>query len=478
MKKCLIINCAQAGISGDLFLSALSEIISIQKMQEFLDSLKEKLKIQSSNKMELKSKISFGLKGTNLILDFNKQVNEVHINLGDLKVVQYSPDQATTDPKVLKEKNEHSSHHLSPSDIRSQLDSIGNEMLLSASAQQFARQSFDLIMQAEASVHHIPIEKVHLHEIGALDTLIDLLGVSFGLDKLGVFEPESKIKIYAQPIAVGGGTVQISHGQVSVPAPATLEILKKTKLHFIYGPENRELATPTGVALLGSLALMGLLQQREPKEQFGVEKIGVGVGNLTLENRANVLQIIQASIKKPQETVGDAGLLALNSKYADLLHPIYELETNVDDVRGEILGNIFSLLLDAGALDVSILNTITKKNRPGYLIRVLCNKEDIDSLTEILLRETGTLGIRVGKSQRICLHRKILDYPLQIGEFTTSIPVKCSLDVSGQFLNYKIEFSDLEKLAKKLDIAILKLENLVRNQIQIDKIQQIAAEIR
>jgi uncharacterized protein (TIGR00299 family) protein len=281
--------------------------------------------------------------------------------------------------------------------------------------------------EAEASVHgQSDLEKLHFHEVGQSDALADVIGSSAAIHSLGCDS------IYCTPISVGSGTIECAHGTLPVPAPATLEILRKGKLYFRGGGANKELLTPTGAAILSHFA--------KPVETFPQGKaiaIGYGAGDADLQG-PNVLQ----------------GVLIEPDSY--LIPDIIEvLETNADDVSGEVLGNLFEELLSMGARDVAIIPATMKKGRPAHIIKVIAKPEDSAKLARKIIVETGSLGVRVMPARhRLMAARNIerIRIELEGQEFETA--VKVARDSEGVLLNISAEFEDCKKIAKISGIPV------------------------
>jgi uncharacterized protein (TIGR00299 family) protein len=246
---------------------------------------------------------------------------------------------------------------------------------LTASQRKLAQRIFRRLAEAEAHVHGSTIEKVHFHEVGAVDSIADIVGSAIGFDLLGIDQ------VVCSPIPPGSGHIKIAHGRVSVPAPATAELL--TGVPLATSPIEAELTTPTGAALVAALA-----------ESFGavpamsITAIGYGAGSKDFEQQANVLRLLVGETQSPlvEET-------------------IWTLETNLDDLSGEIVAHCTSQLMEAGALDVYTTAIQMKKNRPAVKVTVLCDEAQISALEEILFRETSALGIRRWRSERHKLPR-------------------------------------------------------------------------
>jgi uncharacterized protein (TIGR00299 family) protein len=239
-----------------------------------------------------------------------------------------------------------------------------------------ARRIFTRLAEAEAKVHGTSMEKVHFHEVGAADSIGDIVGAAVGFDLLGVD------RIVASPVPTGTGKIKIAHGLLSVPAPATAELLSGIPLAESSVPH--ELTTPTGAAILATL-----VESFGPVPSMKIARIGYGAGQRDLEEQPNVLRLL----------VGETALVG----NAD---SVWVLETNLDNISGELVGYTISRLWDAGALDVYTTAIQMKKNRPGVKLTILCHASEIDALETILFVETTTLGVRRWPASRHILERR------------------------------------------------------------------------
>jgi len=281
--------------------------------------------------------------------------------------------------------------------------------------------------EAEASVHGQPdLEKLHFHEVGQSDALADVIGSSAAIHALNCDS------VYCTPINVGSGTIECAHGTLPVPAPATLELLRKGKLYFRGGSEKKELLTPTGAAILSHFA-----RPVETFPQGRVISIGYGAGDADLAG-PNVLQGVLSEL--------DSGLIS------DMIEV---LETNADDVSGEVLGNLFEELLAMGARDVAIIPATMKKGRPAHIIKVIAKPEDSAKLARKIITETGSLGVRVIPTRhRLMASRKIEMIKLEIGGQIYETAVKIARDSEGVLLNISAEFEDCKKIAKTSGVPV------------------------
>lgn len=261
---------------------------------------------------------------------------------------------------------------------------------LSENVKRRALSVFKRIGEAEAKIHGVPLETIHFHEVGAVDSIVDIVGTCIALELLGVDE------VQASPVPLGSGFVETAHGKFPVPAPATLELLKGVPTQPT--EITKELTTPTGAALLAEFAttFSNIPAMR-------VEKIGYGAGNRDLEKTPNVLRAI----------LGHAG--------SDDHDVVSVIETNIDDMNPEFFGDVMEQVLAAGALDVFWTPVQMKKNRPGTLVTVLCEPSLSDRLAELLLRHTTSFGVRIHQTQRRKLARKIVTVSTRYGEIECKI---------------------------------------------------------
>jgi uncharacterized protein (TIGR00299 family) protein len=255
-------------------------------------------------------------------------------------------------------------------------EKIEASSVLTPPQKDLAKRIFTCIGEAEAKVHGTTIRKVHFHEVGAVDSIADIVGCAVGLALLGVD------RIVCSPVPTGTGHIEIEHGRVSVPAPATAEILKGVPLAASIVPF--ELTTPTGAAIVKTVA-----DDFGPLPAMTMETIGWGAGDRDLKEQPNVLRLI----------VGQAS----GAPTSDV---VWVLETNLDDISGEIIGHTTAKLFEAGALDVYTTSIQMKKNRPGVLLSVLASADLIAKIEKIIFRETSTLGIRRWQASRHKLDRR------------------------------------------------------------------------
>ncbi|MHA1974192.1 MAG: nickel pincer cofactor biosynthesis protein LarC [Candidatus Hodarchaeales archaeon] len=328
-----------------------------------------------------------------------------------------------------------------PQEMLTKIEDIGGKLGLTKYAIDIAKRALKYIILAEQNVHGFDSsEKVHFHELSTTDTIFDILGAVYLLENLDL----AKMKKYIFPIAVGSGTINISHGEVTVPAPATLEIIQEAGLTIQGSNIQGELLTPTGAAVIA--ALKPELITELPI--MSIKNIGRSFGTREYKDSNAFFQII---IANPP--------LTLRKEY------ITVLETNVDDVNGESLGYLFDVLYEKNmVLDLSLIHTITKKNRPGILIRAIVDPQKTQEVTTILINELGTLGVRVLHGYRHIVPRRSETKTIDIQGHDENIRVKKSY-LGEKLVQRKIEFEDLKQLAKQKNISLRQARDLVLTKL-------------
>ena len=399
----LVIDPQVAGVSGDMILSCLvdlgasrEKIISGIKSFKFTESHIDNISFVDT--------IKNGIRSTSLDLDIEESYTCSAIDMQQAVI------------------NTTKSLHLSP---------------MSTS---FAKSCIEKLISAEAKVHGLDITKVHLHETASIDTLIDIVGTAIALDDLDLFNDT----ILCMPVCIGNGTFEFSHGTMSNPSSAVLEIFKGSGMYIQGSNISAELATPTGAAIISSIA-----KPIRYYPQLQVISVGYGAGQRDHKTFANVLKMVR----------GNSDSSTYNN-----YESVTVLETNVDDVSGEILGNLVDHLMSNGAHDVSMYNGITKKSRSTTLISIVCDHNTADALIDILISDTGTLGVRISSVDRIVVPRTIHTKKITLYNQTFTIHYKRS-SFKGR-KSSKIEFDDLLYISNKLDKSIKDIEYQVRKEIE------------
>ncbi|MGE0132370.1 MAG: nickel pincer cofactor biosynthesis protein LarC [Blastocatellales bacterium] len=309
---------------------------------------------------------------------------------------------------------------------------------LSETVKQRAQAIFQRIGEAESKIHGIPIETVHFHEVGAIDSIVDIVGACVAFEALKIE------RIISSPLHVGSGTFKCAHGTYPVPGPATAELLKGVPAYSkdIEG----ELVTPTGAAIISTLA-----ESYGQMPMMKIEKIGYGAGARDYPKFPNTLRAIIGELEEDADQTPTT---------------VTVIEANIDDLNAQVFGYLMEMVLAAGALDIFYTPAQMKKNRPGVLLTLLCKPEDRERMTEIIFRETTTLGVRYRNEQREILRREFVAVETEYGP----IRIKVSRARDGRVINASPEFEDCRAAAERhqaalrdVQTAALKAgENLVR----------------
>jgi pyridinium-3,5-bisthiocarboxylic acid mononucleotide nickel chelatase len=280
---------------------------------------------------------------------------------------------------------------------------------------------FRKLGEAEASVHDLPLEKIHFHEVGAVDAIVDIVGACIGFESLGIQ------KFACSALNVGGGTAKMAHGVLPVPAPATAKLLQG-KPTYSNGVQ-RELVTPTGAAIVSTLC-----DSFGPQPAMSVSAIGYGAGSADLEGQPNVVRIM----------IGEAGKMVPGFD-----EEISVIEANLDDMNPQIYGYLQERALATGALDIYTTPVQMKKNRPGTLLTILCKPSDTNTLMSMIFAETTSLGVRTYRAQRRILPRESVSVHTQYGD----VRIKLSR-VNGHIQHVAPEFEDCRKLAVENNVPL------------------------
>lgn len=365
-----------SGASGDMILGALIDAgLSLKTLREAL----EKLRVPGLH-LKTRKVLRAGIAGTQVLVE-RKNERRTHRNLKEMLSII---DRSRLDPEV-KEKS---------------------------------RAVFQRIADAEAKIHHVPMEEVHFHELGGLDSIVDIVGSVTGLRQLEVDE------VWVSRVNVGGGFVKCEHGVLPVPAPATLSLMKGKPI-YSSGIE-KELLTPTGAAVLTTLG-----------SKFGemppikVEKIGYGAGRDELPHPNLLRLMIGSSLKDSRE------------------EKVSVIETNIDDMNPQFFDHIMEKLLKIGVLDVFLVPVIMKKNRPGILLTVISSLEKRDLVTKFILKETTTLGMRWREEERVRAEREVLTLHTPYGKVRFKIAYW-----EGEKVNLSPEYEDCKRIALKQGIPL------------------------
>ncbi len=420
--KFLYIDMTNSGISGDMLLASLLGLVPDSDV--ILNELKE-LKHYLSGV----SKLDIGL--------ITSRYSEIQLN--KLKIdIKETKDRRTA--KTLKNS----------------LNEFLTSQKVTDSAKNYANKVLNSLIQAEGEVHGEVNENIHLHELSSVDTLIDILGVAIVLDKIGGFE--ENFKVFCSEIPLGSGTINTAHGLLPVPAPATAKILEKSALIIRGGPIDSELVTPTGAALLVNLNPKFL----EFPPEMKLIKLIYSTGQKNFKNFLNILRLFYGERKE----LGTSAESHIFDKY---LEQVTVLETDVDDVTGEVLGNFIEKFQKEKILDLQIFPGLTKKNRPSYIIRILCYPRYKFEIIEKIILELGTLGVRFNTIKRVCIDRKIEKQIIEINGKNFELNFKISYiesEKGRKIVNIKPEYEDLKRISELSGLTIKKLQAIAKSQVK------------
>lgn len=319
----------------------------------------------------------------------------------------------------------HGHHH--PHRSLKEIVGLIDRSALSSEAKNRASRLFGRLAEAEAAIHQMPVEKVHLHEVGALDSIIDIVGAVHGLDWLNVET------IVASPLNVGSGTVRCAHGEFPVPAPATAKLLEGVPIYS--SGVQAELVTPTGAVLVSDFA-----SSYGPLPPMRVGQIGYGAGDRDLEGSPNVLRLIIG------ESSDGAGL-----------SQVLVMECEIDDMNPELFGVLMSRLYEGGALEVFYVPVQMKKNRPGTLVTIIAQPDKRESLSDIVFCESTTIGLRFHEMTRECLERSSTTVETGVGAVRVKVARR-----GGRVVNVAPEFEDCSLLATEHGLPVKEVQALAQ----------------
>ncbi len=354
------------------------------------------------------------------------------------------------DPAETHAHGDAAGHHSPPHIHRSLNDvlEIISQADLSSRARALAVRIFTILAEAEAKAHGVPLDRVHFHEVGAVDSIVDIVAAAVCLDNLDITEA------VIPRICEGRGFVRCQHGVIPVPVPAVVHIAQANQLSLHLTETEGELVTPTGAAIAAAIRTA----QQLP-ESFVIKKTGIGAGKRTYDRPS----LLRAMLIERAEQSADAGSDTQKSQKEACIPKdvVYRLETNIDDCTGEALGYVMERLFDAGARDVHYTPVYMKKNRPAYQLNVICDRETVPEMEKIIFRETTTIGIRKMEMERTVLERSA-------GKTTTSLgeaEVKVCILPDGARRGYP-EYASVERLAKKNGISFRDAFEIIKREAQ------------
>lgn len=410
-----------AGAAGDMFLGAL---IDAGVPASVLEDAVRALNIGASLRIEKVDRS--GISATKVhVLDHGHLIEEAHEHATHTHThAQHSHESGHSHDHEHTHPHEHT-HGRSLSEIRALISSAP----LDSHTRELAVRAFELLGAAEAKIHNVPLEKIHFHEVGAVDAIVDIVASCAGILHLNVG------RWYSSPLNVGGGMIECAHGRFPVPAPATAELLRGMPTYSAH-VEN-ELLTPTGAALLRVLE-----PTFGPQPAMCVDRIGYGAGTRNAAGFPNVLRF----------SIGESS--SVEQLTRDTTDEVIVLETALDDCSPQILAFVSERVLALGALDVMLAPVQMKKGRPGTLLTVLCTPGADSPIADLLFRETSTLGIRTRRETRLILEREIVAVETPYG----SIRVKRATTAEGQERNLAPEFEDCRAAAERAGVPLKQVQ--------------------
>ena len=415
-----------SGISGDMFIGALIDLgVDARQLEREL----KKLKLGGYH-LHVARKQTSGIAGVKF---------DVHLTGAHEHHHGHHPDHSHD------HHHGHDRHHHDENRTFAEIKKLVAKSKLSAWVKKKSVAVFQRLAEAEGKIHGLPPVKVHFHEVGAVDSIVDIVGACIALEMLG------KPRVLAAPVIEGTGWVDCAHGRFPVPAPATLAILGARGIGVTQCDEPHELVTPTGAAVLAEF-----VENFGPMQSLVAEKIGFGLGTRDNQTRPNVLRVTLG-----ESRVEGRGSRAKSEERDWETDRVAVLETNLDDVSGEILGHFVETALTAGALDVFHTPIQMKKNRPGVLLTILCAETDADKFSEMILRETSAFGVRRTMAERRKLRREFTKIKTPYGDVTVKIG-----RLDGKMVQAAPEFESCKKLAVRAKIPLKRIYEAVFKAIK------------
>jgi hypothetical protein len=418
-----------SGISGDMFIGALIDLgADLRKLEREL----KKLKLDGWH-LHVARQQKSGIAGVKF---------DVHRDKSQGPGVKRQGHEHAHETHHASRVTRHEHHHDNHRDF-AEIKQLISRSRLSNWVKKKSMAVFQRIAEAEGKIHGLPPTEVRFHEVGAVDSIVDIVGACVALEMLG------KPRVLASPVVEGTGWINCEHGRFPVPAPATLAILGARGVGVTQCDEPHELVTPTGAALLAEF-----VEVFGPMQNLVAEMTGFGLGTREHKTRPNVLRAVMGTASKGHlPSQGYGAIKSPKPKVADArdweTDRIVVLETNLDDINSEILGYFVETALAAGALDVFYTPIQMKKNRPGVLLTVLCAETEVDKFSEMILRETSAFGVRRTLAERRKLRREFAEVQTPFGK----IAVKWG-KFNGKVVHAAPEFESCKKVAAQAKVPL------------------------
>ena len=460
MGKTLYLEC-YSGISGDMTVAAL---LDLGVDRAVLDRVLKSLKVSG-----FETKISRVVKSGIDACDFDVVLDKEHENHDhDMEYLHghhhkghennhfYNHNHAHEDEAEHFHSHEHNHahgagsaqdrHHHEHCGIK-EITYIIEHSAMNENAKKIALRIFEILAEAESKAHNVPVDQVHFHEVGAVDSVVDIVSVAVCLDDLDVTE------VIVPVLCEGRGTVRCQHGILPIPVPAVANIVNANHLYLKMTEIEGELVTPTGAAIVAAVKTKDKLP-----ETFEIQKIGIGAGKRQYECpgilRAMIIsQSAETDEAKAQSEEFKNPEIGNNPKAEnqETKDTIIKMETNIDDCSGEVLGFVMERLMKAGARDVHYVPVFMKKNRPAWVLNVICKEEDMETLQNIIFEETTTIGIRYSRMERTILPRETRTLPTPWGEVLAKV---CTLNGKEQIYP---EYESVAQLSREKEIPFTEI---------------------
>ena len=460
MGKTLYLEC-YSGISGDMTVAAL---LDLGVDRAVLDRVLKSLKVSG-----FETKISRVVKSGIDACDFDVVLDKEHENHDhDMEYLHghhhkghennhfYDHNHVHEDKAEHFHSHEHNHahgagsaqdrHHHEHCGIK-EITYIIEHSAMNENAKKIALRIFEILAEAESKAHNVPVDQVHFHEVGAVDSVVDIVSVAVCLDDLDVTE------VIVPVLCEGRGTVRCQHGILPIPVPAVANIVNANHLYLKMTEIEGELVTPTGAAIVAAVKTKDKLP-----ETFEIQKIGIGAGKRQYECpgilRAMIIsQSAETDEAKAQSEEFKNPEIGNNPKAEnqETKDTIIKMETNIDDCSGEVLGFVMERLMKAGARDVHYVPVFMKKNRPAWVLNVICKEEDIETLQNIIFEETTTIGIRYSRMERTILPRETRTLPTPWGEVLAKV---CTLNGKEQLYP---EYESVAQLSREKEITFAEI---------------------
>ena len=422
MSRLLYFDCF-SGISGDMILGALIDAgLPFDDLKRALGTL-----AVSGYHLHASRVLRAGVSATKFTVHDHDHAHDHHDHDDHAHDDHDHAHGATDHAHVHGPRHDHVHPHAHAHRSLPEIFSLIDTSALSASGRDRAKALFQRLAEAEAAIHQMPVDQVHLHEVGAVDSIIDIVGAVFALEWFGADQ------IVASPLNVGGGMVQSAHGLFPVPAPATVKLLGDAPIYS--GTVQKELVTPTGALIVSSYA-----SSFGPIPAMSIERVGYGAGDHDFASTPNVLRVL---VGRPTAAARPGA------------ERVVVVECEIDDMNPQLFGVAMDRLYAAGALEVFYVSAQMKKNRPGTLLTVVAPPERREALSEIIFRETTTIGLRYSEVDRECLERQLVTVDTPVGTVRFKLAWR-----DGRLVNAVPEFEDCAALAVANNLSVKEVQAL------------------